>query len=267
MSIHTLLSPDGRVWLTLALDGGRLYFATGRDGVATSERSPLGIATADCDFGGGLTLVGEERGAIDEQYRLPAFKKAVCRDHANTTAVGSGEGWPAAAGAGPRLRRRRGVRLIVPGGRGPGAEWAWWTRPPPSRCRPAPGSVAQRLLFTYEDHYLPVPVAKPQNALAFPRLLDAGHGVWALYAGGGRVRRLCRQQLLAAPEFPARLKVTRSPVNWGRPGPTIPSPRRGGWCSWAASTISSAQHPGKPESALHRGDTSFIHPASRPGAG
>lgn len=218
MSIHTLLSPDGRVWLTLALDGGRLYFATGRDGVATSERSPLGIITTDCDFGGGLTLVGEERGAIDEQYRLPAFKKAVCRDRANTLQLALEKDGRRLLAQARAYGDGAAVRLIVPGeSSAPAAEVGVVDETTAFTVPAGAGQLyAQRLLFTYEDHYLPVPVAElPQNALAFPALLDAGHGVWALYAEAAVFGDYGGSNLLAAPEFPARLKVTRSPDQLG----------------------------------------------------
>lgn len=55
-----------------------------KDGVALTEDSPLGIEPENCQLCGNFALVGEEAGTIDETYRIPAFKKNLCRDHANT---------------------------------------------------------------------------------------------------------------------------------------------------------------------------------------
>lgn len=55
-----------------------------KDGVALTEDSPLGIELENCQLCGNFALVGEEAGTIDETYRIPALKKNLCRDHANT---------------------------------------------------------------------------------------------------------------------------------------------------------------------------------------
>jgi alpha-glucosidase len=115
MSVHTLHSPDGRVRLDLILDGGALLYSTWKDGIATCAPSPLGIVTDACALADGLALAAETRGAIDETYALPAFKKAVCRDRANTLRLELLKGGHRLWAEARAYDDGAAVRLVVPG--------------------------------------------------------------------------------------------------------------------------------------------------------
>lgn len=209
MSIHKLYSPNGRVLMTVSLESGALFFETRKDGILTCAHSPLGLVTDRCVWTTGMTLIDEKRSTLDEYYQIAAFKKSHCRDYANTMTLSLDRD-------GQRLQVETrayddgaAVRLRVPGSEDIAIldETTAFSIP-----QDAGQLYAQRYLFTYEDHYHPIPREDwHQNPLAFPLLLDAGHGVWALYAeaavfgdyGGGHLR--------SEAEHPARLIVRKSP--------------------------------------------------------
>src|SRR5699024_993761 len=84
MSIFALHSPEGKTTLTFLLQEGKLFYRVEAGSRCAAELAPVGLKTRDMDFTCGLTLKKETRGAIDETYTLPAFKKAVCMDRCQT---------------------------------------------------------------------------------------------------------------------------------------------------------------------------------------
>jgi len=208
MSVHALRSPDGRVALRVVLDGGTLLWETSRDGVVTSALSPLGMVTEAGDLSRDLMLEAEQRGEIDEPYVIPAFKKAICPNRARTLSLALARGSQQLIVEARAYDDGAAVRLVVPG-KGMAridAERTAFTVPDGA------GELhAQRLLFTYEDHYLPVPRSElPQNPFAFPILVDAGHGQWALYTEANVHGDYGGSHVLATPEQPSRLTLQRA---------------------------------------------------------
>lgn len=212
MSVYQLFSPNRRVCLSLLWEEaeGRLYYRTTVDGHEAVGRAPLGLVTNTCDFTCGVAVTGQTRSAIQENYTLPAFKKERCDNRANCltlTLEKEGECLLAEAIA---YDDGAAVRLTLPG------------EGPVQVLREATGYAflesaaslyAQKLLFSYEDNYHPVPVEDLyQNAYAFPLLAQLSGSYWALYAeapvfagayGGSN--------LLSTPENPRLLQIRRAP--------------------------------------------------------
>ena len=84
MPCYSIQSPNGRVELHLTLQNGCLSYRASKDGVALADESPLGIRLREGDLTHGLTLMDNTYAVVDETYTIPAFKKKVCRNHANT---------------------------------------------------------------------------------------------------------------------------------------------------------------------------------------
>ena len=133
----------------------------------------------------------------------------MCRDHARTLALelrGDGQGLTVEACA---YDDGAAVRLVVPGT----GEAAILEETTAYGLPKRTGTVfAQRLLFTYEDQYLPVPRAElPQNRLAFPVLVKLDGGQWALYSEADVHGSFGGGHLPATPERSSRLALRRSP--------------------------------------------------------
>ena len=84
MSIFALHSPGGKTTLTFLLQEGKLFYRVEAGSRCAAAVAPIGLKTRQTDWTQGLTLKKETRGAIDETYSLPAFKKAVCKDQCRT---------------------------------------------------------------------------------------------------------------------------------------------------------------------------------------
>ncbi|MFV0399021.1 MAG: glycoside hydrolase family 97 catalytic domain-containing protein [Oscillospiraceae bacterium] len=211
MSVHVLHSPENRVTVTLSLDrDGSLFYRTEVDGHSAVALSPLGTTTTGTDFTRGLRLVEEGREAIDETYSIPAFKKSSCPDRANCLSLLlEKEGKQLLAEA--RAYDDGGAVRLTLLGKGPveiPEEYTGFAVP-----EQVGNLYAQKLVFSYEDHYHPVPREDlHQNPYAFPLLAELGGGRWALYAeapvyagtyGGSN--------LLSTPETPSLLMTKKSP--------------------------------------------------------
>ena len=83
MSCFTVCSPNGRVQLQVALRDGKLFWQAQQAGVMLVDESPLGLELAGMKLTEGFALVNEQRDVVNETYKIAAFKKNLCRNHAN----------------------------------------------------------------------------------------------------------------------------------------------------------------------------------------
>lgn len=210
MAIYTLASPNRRLLLDLILEEGILAYRVSENGAPVICTAPLGLVTNQCDFTNGLTVERADYGQIDETYSLPAFKKSLCINRANTLSLilkKDGQRMTAEARA---YDAGAAVRLILSGeGETTILREATAYRIPET----AKNIYAQRLLFSYEDNYHPIPEAElPQNRYAFPMLIECSQNRWALYAealvyggdyGGGNLR--------STPGDPRLMTVEKAP--------------------------------------------------------
>ncbi|GHV69089.1 alpha-glucosidase [Spirochaetia bacterium] len=210
MPVFKLNSPNKRVTVTLYLENGCLAYKTDVDGHEAVARSPLGLITDSVDFTSGLRLKGEARTMINYTYRIPAFKKADCTDHAHCIALTFEKDGKELVAEARAYDDGGAVRLTLTGaGKVEIAREVTGFGLPES----AIDLYAQKHLFSYEDHYHPVAREDLwQNPYAFPALASLGGGYWALYAeapvysngyGGGI--------LLSSREDPSLLVVHRAP--------------------------------------------------------
>jgi alpha-glucosidase len=213
MAVFRLLSPGKRVAVNLFFDGALSYqvLVDGREAVAPS---PLALAGSGGDFRRDLVFKGETRSRLDSSYRIPAFKKAGCVDRANCIALSFEKAGAEILAEARAYDDGAAFRLTLKGS-GPvqvTEEATAFTVPPG-----AAEIYAQTHLWSYEDHYHPVPREELwQNVLAFPLLIRLEGGYWALsaeagvYGGdyGGAVLRSSR-------ENPGKLGLERSPDQMG----------------------------------------------------
>lgn len=209
MSIFALHSPEGKTTLTFLLQEGKLFYRVEAGSRCAAALAPVGLKTRDMDFTCGLTLKKETRGAIDETYTLPAFKKAVCMDRCQTIDL---------------LFEKEGQELLVQGrayddgaafrlqllGEGDVAvtdEVCGFCVPEEAR-----NIYGMKHLMSYEDHYHPIPVEDLyQNRYAFPMLCELGGGAWALYAEAAVFGEYGGSNLLSSREMPRLLMTKKSP--------------------------------------------------------
>jgi alpha-glucosidase len=173
-------------------------------------RSPLGLVTGEEDFTNGLELRGEERSVIDETYRITAFKKSLCHDHAECLSLTLAKGGRVIKAEARAYDDGGAVRLTLEG--------SGTVRVKEEATGFAfPGSAielyAQKYIFTYEDEYHPVPRGELwQNAWAFPALARLGGGYWAMYAEAPVYgQNWCGGNLSSTRANPEMLKVRRAP--------------------------------------------------------
>lgn len=183
MDIQRIFSPDGCILLTLILEDGCLFYQVEANRQPVIGRSPLGLVTDQTDFTNGLTSSGVSQRQINEKFIIPAFKKPICQTHANSLVwvleknglPVHAEAWVSNDGAAVRLTLPADGRIII-------RREATGIRIPPQT-----GNLyAQKLLFSYEDFYHPVPLEDlHQNPWAFPLLAQLKDGQWALYSEAG----------------------------------------------------------------------------------
>ena len=87
MSNYILTSPSQKLILTLSLEDGALSYSVSKNGVTVIENSPIGAVLDGADLTKGLAVISTENGEINESYKIPAYKKAVCEDRCNTLAI------------------------------------------------------------------------------------------------------------------------------------------------------------------------------------
>lgn len=76
-------SPDGRLRVSVAGDGGTLSYSVTYDGRAALLPSRLGLTTDRADFATGLTITGHSVEPVVYDYELPNFKRSHTRREAN----------------------------------------------------------------------------------------------------------------------------------------------------------------------------------------
>ncbi len=209
MSDFIVTSPDGRVKLTITNNGDTLHWSAEKDGVSILDASPLGIVLKQGDLSSDLMLAHEMHASIDEEYKIAAFKKKVCRNHANTLALMLEKHEESLTLEARAYDDGVAVRLIA-GGEGEGDvlyETTGFAIPESA------GQVyGMKYVFSYEDHYHPIPKCDmAQNNLAFPVLADCGKGVWALYAEAAVFGDYGSSTLCSEEEQPMTLLVRRAP--------------------------------------------------------
>lgn len=208
MSKHAVLSPDGRVELLFTVEDGKVHYQVSRDGVLAADRAPLGLVLPDCDLSYGLALAGEERGTIDESYSIPAFKKAVCKNHANTLILSFEKEGRRMLVEARAFDDGAALRLVLCG-EGEGTVVRETTAfAVPENARSIYG---MKWLCSYEDHYHPIPLEDlHQNIYAFPMLVNIGKKAWALYAEAAVFGDYGGSNLQSTPENPGLLRVCKA---------------------------------------------------------
>lgn len=183
MNEFRITSPDGKLELLLSLQNGTPFYQVILAGKPVLNPSPLGICMAEVDLSRGLTHESIAYDAIDETYSLPAFKKAVCKNQASTVLWTLQKEDKTLQIEGRAYNDGAALRLVLPGeGEAEIISEATGYALPDSAIR----VYAQKLIFSYEDHYNPVPFSElHQNPFAFPVLTEALPGVFTLYAEAG----------------------------------------------------------------------------------
>lgn len=82
-----LYSPDKTVWIGVFDQDGELYYTVKRNGAAVVGPSRLGFESDLQDFTKGFCFQKEERCSINENYSIPAGKKAVYTNCANEMTI------------------------------------------------------------------------------------------------------------------------------------------------------------------------------------
>lgn len=208
MSKHVVLSPDGRVELLITEADGKICYQVSRDGILAADRAPLGLVLPDTDLTCGLTLTDEKRDAIDETYSIPAFKKSVCVNRANTIALTFEKDGKCFIVEGRVFDDGAAIRLVLCG-EGIGAidhETTAFAVPENARS-----IFGMKWLCSYEDHYHPIPMEDlHQNIYAFPMLVSISAKTWALYAEAAVFGDYGGSVLQSTPENPTMLRVMKA---------------------------------------------------------
>ena len=213
MAVFAIQSPNGRVKLTVTLEEGRLHWFAQKDGVSIVERSPLGLVLKQADLSEQLTLKQEVYSNVDEYYTIPAFKKNRCHDHANTLTLTLEKQDDLLTVEARAYDDGAAVRLIAAGEGSCAVERECTGFAIP---RTAGQVYAMKYIFSYEDHYHPIPPCDlAQNAYAFPVLVDCGMGTWALYAEAAVFGDYGGSVLRSNEEDPACLMVRQAPDQVG----------------------------------------------------
>ncbi len=208
MSKHAVQSPDGHVELLFTVAKGRLFYEVSRDGFLAADRAPLGLVLPDCDLSDGLCLKDESRSVIDETYSIPAYKKSVCANHANTIALTFEKAGHTMAVEGRAYDDGAAVRMILPGEGTGVVDHEATAFAVPQGADPVYG---MKWLCSYEDQYHPIPREDLyQNIYAFPLLVHAGGNLWALYAEASVFGDYGGGNLQSDPEDPAVLHVMKA---------------------------------------------------------
>ncbi len=213
MSRFTLVSPKERVALALSLEEGKLFWSVQKDGITVLADSPIGIGLEDADLKDGLTLVGHKEGKIDGSYVIPAFKKKLCLDKANTLSLELEKNGRYLTVEARAYDDGAAIRMSVKG-EGSCAVIA------ESTGFAVPQTAAQvygmKYVFSYEDHYHPIPKCEmAQNNLAFPVLVDCGADIWALYAEAAVFGDYGSSTLCSKEEEPMTLLIRQAPDQIG----------------------------------------------------
>ncbi len=201
-------SPDGRVKLHITADNGKIFYEVSKDDIVVAGRAPLGLVLPDCDLSEGLSVQGEKYDEINETYSIPAFKKSVCVNHANTIALTVQKDGRSFLVEGRAYDDGAAVRLVL-NGTGTGAidhETTAFAVPDA-----ADSIYGMKWLCSYEDHYHPIPKEDLyQNIYAFPMLVHVNAKLWALYAEAAVFGDFGGSNLCSTPENPQLLRVMKA---------------------------------------------------------
>lgn len=176
MTNYILNSPDKQLSLQISLENGALFYSVVKNQVTLIETSRIGARLSDVDLTCNLNLVSDRTGKINNQYSIPAFKKALCIDHCNTLDIELEK-----AGYPMTLETRAyddGVafRLVFHKEDILDKEIVDFNIPESIRS-----VYAMKFRFSYEDEFNRVPLDELyQNLWIFPVLLEANNGVWGL---------------------------------------------------------------------------------------
>ena len=80
----SVVSPDGRVKVTVSDRGGVPSYRVDYDGIRFLPDSPLGLRTDIGDFTSGMEISEEEHGSVKDDYSLPNIKKSEVHYRANS---------------------------------------------------------------------------------------------------------------------------------------------------------------------------------------
>lgn len=80
----TVQSPDGRLVLTTAVEGGRPVYSVAYDGKIILENSPLGFTANIGNFQSGISSVAEKTGKVALSFDQDKIKKSHIDWNANT---------------------------------------------------------------------------------------------------------------------------------------------------------------------------------------
>ena len=183
MNEFSITSPNSQLKLILFLESGVPHYQVILAGTPLTNPAPVGIQLTDADLSCSLVHREISYDAIDETYSLPAFKKSLCYNRANTLLWTLEKEDRLLQIEARAYDDGAAFRLIVPGnGKTEVVEEATGFALPDSAVR----IYAQKLIFSYEDHYNPVPFSElHQNPFAFPVLAEAIPGTYTLYAEAG----------------------------------------------------------------------------------
>jgi len=213
MAVFAIQSPNGRVKLNITLENGLLHWSAQKDSVSVVDRSPLGLDLKQGDLYEHLSLQHEVHASVDDYYTIPAFKKKRCINHANSLTLMLEKHEEVLTVEARAYDDGVAIRMIADG---VGEcdierERIGFTIP-----RSAGQVYAMKYVFSYEDHYHPVPACDmSQNNYAFPVLVDCGMGVWALYAEAAVFGDYGSSTLCSSEEEPMRLMVRQAPDQLG----------------------------------------------------
>ena len=207
MSLYLLQSPNGRFTLRIALEGGALSYTVMKDGVEAAAAAPIGAVLSTADLTCGLSAGNPVRGSIEESYTLPAFKKSRCENHCNTLSLPLEKDGVALTLEARAYDDGAAFRLCFLGDATVQKETTGFALPDSAK-----NLYGMKHRFSYEDEYHRIPRSElAQNLLAFPVLVEAASGVWALWTEASVYSDYGPSLLRATPESPTLLRVAPSP--------------------------------------------------------
>lgn len=203
MPKYSLCSPDQKLCLQIALEDGALTYSVAKNQVTVIDPSPIGAVLSGVDLTCGLTAVSESKGCIDEQYTLPAFKKAVCLDNCNTLSIDlEKDGYPMTLEA-RAYNDAAAFRMVFREKEIMEKETTGFVFPEDTRS-----IYGMKFRFTYEDEFNLIPYEDLyQNLWIFPMLIEADHGVWALITEAAVYGNYAGSTLSSTEEQPGLMRV------------------------------------------------------------
>ena len=208
MNRYQIQSPNGQLTLCFEEENGKICYRVSRGEQPVVGTSPLGLVLPDCDLTEGLRIVSAEEEEHDSSYTIPAFKKAVCRDHYHGIVLNLKKEDRKLQIEGRAYDGGVAFRLTVPG------EGTVRIDHEISAFR-LPESVfevtAMKFTWSYEDQYHPIPIEELwQNLYVFPVLLRNSTDNWTLLSEAGDLGTYCGSVLTAGKETPDLLEIRKA---------------------------------------------------------